>query len=172
MNWTSTQVREVTDDLFEKARAIKIGGDNVRPMLFFFLAGPGKGKPQLVVYQDQYEDKDEHRAHIDTLCAKLHPQFVARVGEAYSLSGKDVAPENARDELVAAQAWMQAGKSLEDFPGRREVIHMSVDGAGFSLQYLAEILPTGGLAPTEVEDCKGLNAEGRFVNLSGRLGED
>lgn len=166
-NWLIEDVKKMADSLFERARSIREGGDEVSPTIFLFVNTPKETEePTLLIVSDATSrSKDEHRLAIESMVRQTGAVYVARVDEAWS-----VRPNGDKDEEVASQAWIKSGRSLENYPGRIEVVHLVIDGPGFSRMYNCTILGERTLGPTEIVDSG--NVTGRFTNLSGRLGED
>ena len=168
MQWTKEKVRKVADQLFEDARAIWLDGDEVEAMIFLFIATPGEEKPQIAIVKDlRSKNKEEHRQLIREAVLVTGAQFVARVDEAWVVAGTDLAGQEA------LKRWLGSGKGLKDYPGRKEVIQMIVDGGGLQLLYQGEIKDDGTLGETEISDAfsaaDGSVHNGTFTNLSERV---
>lgn len=166
-SWLIEDVKKTSDALFEQARSIREGGEQICPTIFLFVNTPRpSAEPDLLIVSDvSSRSKEEHRLAIKNMVRGTGAVYVARVDEAWSIR-----PNGDKDEETASQAWIASGRSLENYPGRVEVIHFTVDGPGLSRMYHCMILGNGKLGPTEVVDSG--DVAGIFTNLSGRLGED
>lgn len=170
-SWTTDKVREVSADLFSMARSIREDGREVATRLFLFFPTPGDRPPGVCpLWNRQSKSKDEYRAWIAAQVQQYRAQFVAHVSEAWVVGNR----ARYSTDAVAAQAWIEAGHTLADFPGRQEIIHMTVDGPGLELAYMAEIMGPSSVGPTQVLDATKdkLRTEGRMTNLSNRLGDN
>lgn len=172
MNWTAETVRSETDNLFNTAREMRRHGDEVQPIVFLFISSVDPLPMTIAMAMDEKsKNKEEHRQFITNCVAKSGAQFVARVDEAWMV--QEALDEHGGDGESTALAAVKSGKSLKNFPGRMEVIHMVVDGPGMALMYWCDIHSDGTLGETHIENTGTKRAAtGRFTNLSGQLGEN
>jgi hypothetical protein len=149
--------------IFDCACTIRRGGQEVLPMAFF-LVPDGPGSLALIQMPLMMEDKDRAATAIRAAAQKVGAMYVAHVCEAWSVQTQDT------DEGTAASAWIQAGNSLETFPGAIDIISVSMDGPGINQSWTVEVKKDGTLGEPSLFD-SGCST-GRFTNLSGRVGEN
>jgi hypothetical protein len=102
--------------------------------------------------------KEEVASSIRLLVQLLGARYVILMHEAWaSYTG-------TQDELAAVNAWTTAGKSLSEFPGRREILMVSLDGPDAHLMLSRTIQADGSVG--ERVRMEGLETHGRLANLS------
>jgi hypothetical protein len=153
---------EIHNGLWEKALGIRRSGEECEPMAFLLLPA-GETFQIGMVPGWQYGGKEHHLAAIKQAAAELGAMYVVYICEAWMAGGDEA-------QAAAAMAWMQQGKSLREFPGATEQLRCTIDGPDLNRWWQVDIRPDG--TPGEPEVADSPEASGRFVNLSGRMGED
>lgn len=156
------QALKIHEAVFKIACGIREGGREVLPMAFFLVPFGG----QLGVIQaplTEFDNKDAVAAAIHFAAEQVGALYVIHICEAWSFIGKG-------DESLAAAAWIQAGNSLETFPGSVDIIHASMDGPDVNQAWTIEVKKDGSLGEPQLHT--GNVTTGRFTNLSGRQGEN
>jgi hypothetical protein len=110
------------------------------------------------------QDKDLVANYIRYFSAKMGASYVIIATEGW------IAEARNEEEKALISLHFRENDSLENFEGRQEVIVVSVDGPDLSRSYRIPIQEDGSLGETRMESTVG--AEGRMVNLSGRMGEN
>ncbi len=103
-------------------------------------------------------DKEALALGIRMMVQLLDAQYVIMVNEAWAGVG------DTEEEMIALQAWSAAGHSLETFPGRKEILMVSLDGPDVALLLSADIEPDGSVG--ELERMEGTEMQGRLAGLS------
>lgn len=130
MNTTTIQ-----DGLFDIARSFRDEGQEVAPIAFFLTS---RGIVQLLLRFP----KDQWRGAIVALLQKTGADAVIVHTEAWVVAG--------RDAPTAMAAKMAGLESLEDFPGRTEILHSLMECKDGSFRTLVADLVDGKLGPTTV----------------------
>lgn len=139
---------DIQDGLFEVARGIREGGEEVAPQGFVLVAddgGAGMGIIQVPLMPLQTRPRME--AALDALAQKVGAYAVIIVIEAWSVAG-----DADEDNMKAAMAWTNSGHSLEDFPDSVELITSTMRGAGVQRLLYCEICGDGSLTETAERD--------------------
>ena len=104
------------------------------------------------------EDKETVALGIRMMVQLLDARYVIMVNEAWASMGA------TEEELMAMQAWTSSGQSLKDYPGRKEILMVSLDGPDVSMMLSAEIKADGSVG--ELERMEGTEMQGRLAGLS------
>ena len=134
------------DGLFEIARAIREVGEEVAPIAFLIL--PGGGLVQIHLFT---MPKDKWRATILDGVRKTRATAIVVHTEAWVVGGKD-AP-------AALAAKMAGLGSLEDFPGRVEILQSAMECRDGTSRTLLADLEDGKLGLTRVSTLQAVGGE-------------
>ena len=104
------------------------------------------------------ESKEEMALGIRMMVSMLGAEYVILVTEAYSSEG------SSEEDRIALNAWTESGRSLKDFPGRQEILMVSLDGPDTSIMFSAPINDDGSVGTPQRYE--GLEMGGRLANLS------
>jgi hypothetical protein len=159
MLWTAAVVREHSDTLFTHLTTewAKLGED-VPPLGFLYHTFEGTLTCSLI--DVSRFPKEAVPSLMRVLAEENEAPFVAVGGSAFVVAG--VSAEEAG-------TWLSSGRSLSEHPNALDSLMLTVDGAGLALIYRAW-KDAAGVMQHEVTD--GHEYEGRFTNLSGRMGEN
>lgn len=162
------EARKMQDHFFETSRVIRAeGGEEVAPIGFVVKMDV----PPVVamVPLAPLPDKDAWAFVLKLAAKQMAADYVLLNCEAWILSNERVG-NRAVAEGVAAN---MAGVSLEDVPGRVEVLMSQMDGRGIKRMLTAEIFEDGTLGETKIVEASADEYEdmGRLANLSGYEGE-
>lgn len=139
------------DGLFEIARGIR-RDQEVAPIAFLVVIG---GIVQVPLFQIP---KDLWRAAIVQAIRETRAMAVILHTEAYVVEGSQAA------SAVAAK--MAGLPSLNEFPGRREILQSNMELPDGTYRTLTATIENGTLGPTEVMDFpKGSTLEGQFTRF-------
>lgn len=159
------QVLTIYEGLIECARGIRLRGQEVIPMGFLLIReGDSFGIIQMPLAH--LPSKDMAAQAMRMVAAKVGASYAVHITEAWSVG---VCDEASYEDCVAAAAWINAGNELKDFPGAVEVLTASLDGPDVNRMTTIPIGADGSLGEPRVADGP---AEGRFTNLSGRVGDN
>ena len=160
MVWTAAAVRMHSDDLFTHLTKEweKLGAD-VPPLGFIYHTFEGKPFCSIVPEVANLP-KEAVPPLMRALAEENAAPFVGIGGSAFVVAGL------THEE---ASAWLESGRSLSEHPSALDSLMMTVDGAGLSVVYRAW-KDAAGVMQREVTE--GHEYEGRFSNLSGRMGEN
>lgn len=134
----------IQDGLFDIARSFRDEGQEVAPIAFFLTE---RGIVQLLLRFP----KDQWRGAIIALLQKTGADVVIVHTEAWTVTG--------RDAPTAMAAKMAGLESLEDFPGRTEILHSLMECRDGSSRTLVADLVDGKLGPTTVHTFQTLGGE-------------
>jgi hypothetical protein len=160
MLWTAAAVRAHSDDLFTHLTEEwkKLGGD-VPPLGFIYYTFEGQTLCSIVPEVANLP-KDAVPSLMRVLAEENEASFVGIGGSAFVVAGLT---------SEEASAWFESGRSLSEHPNALDSLMLTVDGAGLSLVYRAWKDAAGEM---QREVTEGHEYEGRFANLSGRMGEN
>jgi hypothetical protein len=119
------------------------------------------GEPEVVALDSDKlagMDKETMALSIRLSVQLLGAEYVIFVNEAWASFSET--PE----EYEAMEQWTATGKSLETFPGRQEILMVSLDGPDVALVLSADINQDGSAGPLQRMDT---TVTGRLANLSG-----
>jgi hypothetical protein len=143
--------KEVQDGLFEIAREIR-SEQEVAPIAFLLVVG---GIVQVPLFQIP---KDQWRDAIVQGIRQTRARAVIVHTEAYVVEGPQAA--------TAVAAKMAGLPSLQDFPGRREILQSNMELPDGTYRTLTATIEDGKLGPTEATDIpKDAKIEGQFTRF-------
>jgi len=153
---------EVVEGLAHIAKQYRCETRSEVPMSVHFIRFPEQSdlRPEVIPVDPTRlgDDKETMALSIRLMVQMLGARYVIMVNEAWA------SYQDSTDELEALETWTAAGKSLEHFPGRKEVLMVSLDGPDVSLMF-SGIIQEDGSAST-LERMEGLETHGRLANLS------
>ena len=158
--WTASAARERADTLFDRlVENWERVGDDMPPLGFLFHTyDDGSDVCSLISDVGNYP-KEAVPDFLRSIADITEASFVGYSGCAYVVC--DLTQE-------AAKAWLDGGRSLSEHPNAVDSLMLTVDGPGLSIMYRA--WQSGGTVQREVTEDEA--HEGRFTNLSGRMGEN
>lgn len=158
--WTADNARQHADILFDRlvANWQRIGED-IPPLGFLYHTTTEGTETCSVVPEVGNYPKEAVPAFLRMLAEENEAPFVGFASCAHVVSLL---------EAKEAKAWLSSGRSLSEHPRAVDCLLLTVDGAGLSMMYRA--WKENGRMQREVTD--GYEYEGRFTNLSGRMGEN
>jgi len=129
----------------------------------------GQRQIQLIPPPPPFEDwndvsKDVQAFLVKTALEVLEPDFVIQICEAYTVN--EDAPSS---EASKAAAFIASGGSLEDYPGREEIVLASLNGATTSRLWKRQINEDGTLGA--VIEFDSTESVGRFHDCTAPLRE-
>ena len=157
--------RTIQDSLFEISRGIREGGQEVQAMAFMLVPnGEAFSVIPFPVYQ-YARTKAEAADLIQQVAQKTGARFVIHTTEAWMAGSTDGQTQAAAHSLV------MMGGTLEDLPGRLEILLSFMDGPGIRRNLLA-VINDGVLGETQdSENTKPAEVPTLFGNLSGQAPE-
>jgi hypothetical protein len=158
------QAIDLHDMLLKRAMEIRNSGEECEPVAFLFKPTEDSKRLDMVVMPlDMLPNKDAAVDAIHHVVNEIGAMYVGHVTEAWSVNTGN------EEDAIAAMAWVRAGNSLKDYPDSVEVLTVSMDGPDVNRRYMVEIKDGKLDEPQLVE---GGDQEGRFTNLSGRMGDN
>jgi hypothetical protein len=152
-------VRGIQDDLFGISRSIREGGDEVVPMAFLLVPDGDKFAVHALPIYAHANTKDEAAALIQSQAVLRGARYVIHTNEAWVSGATDAAGQ------ALAVSFLMAGGTLEDLPGRREVLMSNLMGPGVRRMLTCYINEDGTLGETFDAD----QAEDPFPTRFGNL---
>ena len=152
---------EVAEGFARIAKEYREASQSEVPMAIHLLRFQGGGESPEVVRVDPSPfggDKEALAMGIRAMVQVWGARYVIMVNEAWASIGEGA------EEITAIEAWTAAGNSLETYPGRREILMVSLDGPDVSLLISADINPDGSVG--ELDRLEDPTLQGRLANLS------
>lgn len=153
-------VRGIHDDLFGISRGIREKGDEVAPMAFLLVPDGDKFAIHALPVYLHANTKDEVAALIRSQAAFRGARYVIHTSEAWVAGGMDPTSQ------ATAAALMMAGGSLEDLPGRKEILMSNLHGPGIRRSLTCFINEDGTLGETSDSDMPDPPFPTRFGDLA------
>lgn len=153
-------VRSIHDNLFAISRGIREGGEEVAPMAFLLVPAGDQFTVQALPIYQFVETKDEAADLIRSQAKARGARYVIHTNEAW------VAADNSPTAQATAASLMMSGGSLEDLPGRKEIIMSNLLGPGIRRMITCVIHDDGTLGETQAADQPDPPFPTRFGNLA------
>lgn len=126
------------------------------------------GEPEVIALNSEQlnacENKEAMSMAIRAMVSLLGAKYVILINEAWASVNHNT------EEYQALMEWTEAGNSLKDFPGRQEILMVSLDGPDVSLMLSADITSDGGA--DNLQRVESVMTEGRLANLSHSVADN
>lgn len=152
---------EVAEGFAQIAAAFRNAQRSEVPLAVHLVRFKG-GEPEVVALDSDKlvgMDKETMALSIRLSVQLLGAEYVIFVNEAWASFSET--PE----EFEAMEEWTATGKSLETFPGRKEILMISLDGPEVSVVFSANINKDGSVGGLQRMESV---TTGRLANLSGQ----